>query len=186
MRIVGLNGSLSSTSNTYKGVKAVLDHAAEHGAETVLFDLRDTPLPLFHPERRDQLADENVYRFISLMDEADGIVLGSPEYHNMMGGAFKNALEWVGGRQFKNKPVALISATGGPSSMTTLSAMQSMVRSLHGWVVPVFGSIPGTTEFKPNGEFRDPAMQLRFMTIGAELIELSKLLKQRRQDWEQR
>ena len=111
MKLVGFNGSLSSQSNTYKGVKAVLDYAREQGAETALYDIRENPLPLFHPERREALADENVYRFISLMDEADGIVLGSPEYHNMMGGAFKNAMEWVGSRQFKNKPVALISET---------------------------------------------------------------------------
>lgn len=184
MKLVGLNGSLSSNSNTFKGVKAVLSYCEEHGDDTMLFDLRETPLPMFHPERRDALADENVYKFISLMDEADGIVLGSPEYHNTLGAAFKNAMEWVGSRQFKNKPVALISATGGPSSMVTLTAMQAMVRSLHGWVVPVLGSIPGNTEFKQGGEFKDPAMQLRFMSIGSELVSMAKLLKQKRQDWE--
>lgn len=184
MKLVGFNGSLSSNSNTYKGVKAVLNYCAEHGEDTVLFDIRETPLPLFHPERRDERMDENVYRFISLMDEADGIVLGSPEYHNTLGGAFKNAMEWVGSRQFKNKPVALISATGGPTSMATLTTMQTMIRSLHGWVIPVLGSIPGSTEFKQSGEFKDPAMQVRFMTIGSELTAMAKLLKQRRQDWE--
>jgi FMN reductase len=184
MKLVGFNGSLSSTSNTVKGVKTVLQYCRERGEETILFDLRETPLPLFHPEKRDERADEHVYRFISLLDEADGIVLGSPEYHNMMGGSFKNAMEWVGARQFKNKPVALISATGGPSSMTTLGAMQAMIRSLHGWVIPVLGSIPGSTEFKQSGEFKDPSMQLRFMNMGAELITMAALLRQKRLDWE--
>ncbi|MDF2669665.1 MAG: hypothetical protein K0R67_1971 [Paenibacillus sp.] len=184
MKLVGFNGSLSAASNTYKGVNAVLRYCQEQGEEAVLFDIRETPLPLFHPEKREERMDEHVYRFSSLLDEADGIVLGSPEYHNMMGGSFKNAMEWVGSKQFKNKPVALISATGGASSMTTLGAMQTMIRSLHGWIVPVLGSIPGHTEFKPNGEFREPSMQLRFMNIGAELTSMAKLLKQKRMDWE--
>jgi azobenzene reductase len=62
--------------------------------------------------------------------------------------------------------------------------MQTMIRSLHGWVIPVLGSIPGNAEFKENGEFKDPTMQIRFMTIGSELTAMAQLLRQRRQDWE--
>lgn len=153
---------------------------------TVLFDLRETPLPLYHPDRKEERTDDHVRRFVNLLTEADAIVLGSPEYHNTIGGAFKNAMDWVGSRQFKDKAVALVSATGGPSSMTTLTAMQLMVRSLHAWIVPVLGSIPGSTEFKPDGGFKDPAMRLRFTTIGLELVSMAKLLRQKRHDWAQK
>lgn len=177
MKIAGFNGSLSASSNTCRGVQAVLASCREQGADTILYDLREMPLPLYHPDHDDELANENVQRFTQLLLEADGIVLGSPEYHNTLGGAFKNALDWVGSRQFKNKPVALVSATGGPSSMATLTAMQLMIRSLHGWIVPVLGSIPGGTEFRADGTFKNPALQQRFQTIGVELASMADLLK---------
>jgi azobenzene reductase len=180
MKIVGFNGSLSATSNTYKGVKAVLDASRENGAEVVLYDLRKNPLPLFHPDHSEQLDDDNVRLFTKLLSEADGIILGSPEYHNSLSGAFKNAIDWVGASQFENKPVALVSAAGGALSLATLTAMQTMIRSLHGWVVPVFGSIAGGTAFNGDGTFQDSGMQKRFQTIGFKLVNMAELLRNKR------
>jgi FMN reductase len=177
MKIVGFNGSVSASSNTRKGVLAVLEACRQRGAETILYDLREHPLPFYDPDDHSRSANEDVRRFTSLLTEADGIVLGSPEYHNTLGGAFKNAMDWVGSRQFANKPVALVSATGGPSSMPTLTAMQLMIRSLHGWIVPVLGSIPGTAQFDKNGTFLDPDLKQRFDTIGSELVRMAELLK---------
>jgi FMN reductase len=179
LKIAGFSGSVSANSNTYKGVKNVLDICQQKGAEVVLYNLRKNPLPFYDPDYSDANVDDNVMLFSKLLTEADGIVLGSPEYHNTLGGAFKNALDWVGARQFKNKPVALISATGGPSSMATLTAMQLMIRSLHGWIVPVLGSIPGDTEFYPDGTFKEVKMQKRFESIAAELVSMAELLKHR-------
>jgi chromate reductase len=47
---------------------------------------------------------------------ADGVIIVSPEYNFTIPGALKNALDWVsrlGDQPFKNKPVAIQSATGG-------------------------------------------------------------------------
>ena len=180
MKIVGFSGSLSSDSNTYKGVKAVLQAAEGQGAEGMMYDLREKPLPMYHPDDKDQLINHNVQEFQKLLLEADGIILGSPEYHNTVSGAFKNAVDWVGSTHFKNKPVALVSASGGAISLATLSTMQAMVRSLHGWVLPTFGSIGGNTRFHWDGSFADESMQLRFETMGKELVEMARLLKQKR------
>jgi len=48
---------------------------------------------------------------------ADGVIIISPEYNWTIPGALKNALDWVSrmnDQPFKDKPVALQSATGGP------------------------------------------------------------------------
>ena len=178
MKIVGFNGSLSLDSNTYKGIKAVLETAKENGAAITLFDLRNNPLPMYDPEQSDAIAlkDENVQLLRTLLDEADGIILGSPEYHGGMSGAFKNAMDWLGSTQFKNKPVALVSSAGGPSSMNTLNSMQIMIRNLHGWVIPVLGSIPGGTKFTSEGLFMEDKLKSRFNNIGIELIGMAGLL----------
>jgi chromate reductase, NAD(P)H dehydrogenase (quinone) len=48
---------------------------------------------------------------------ADGVIIISPEYNWTIPGALKNAFDWVSRlaeQPFKNKPVAIQSATGGP------------------------------------------------------------------------
>ena len=48
---------------------------------------------------------------------ADGVIIVSPEYNWTIPGALKNALDWVSrinDQPFKDKPVVIQSATGGP------------------------------------------------------------------------
>lgn len=48
---------------------------------------------------------------------ADGVIIASPEYNFGVPGAFKNALDWVSrvkNQPFRDKPVALQSASPGP------------------------------------------------------------------------
>lgn len=178
MKIVGFNGSLSRDSNSLKGLQIALKSVAEENVEVLLYDLKENPLPIYEPDR--DYSNYNIEYFSRVLSEADGVILASPEYHNTVGGAFKNAMDWVGTTHFKNKPVALISATGGPSSMATLTAMQLMMRSLHAWVVPVLGSIPGNVKFNKNGDFEDINMQKRFLIIGKEMVRATRLLKSQR------
>ena len=48
---------------------------------------------------------------------ADGVIIVSPEYNFSVPGALKNAIDWVSrlkDQPFKDKPIALQSASGGP------------------------------------------------------------------------
>jgi len=48
---------------------------------------------------------------------ADGVIIVTPEYNYSVPGALKNAIDWVSRLEhqpFKDKPVAIQSATGGP------------------------------------------------------------------------
>jgi chromate reductase len=53
----------------------------------------------------------------SAVRSADGVIIVTPEYNWTIPGALKNALDWVSrmpNQPFKEKPVAIQSATGGP------------------------------------------------------------------------
>lgn len=55
---------------------------------------------------------------------ADGVVIVSPEYNYSVPGGLKNALDWVSRlkeQPFVNKPVALMSASGGPMGVRACS-----------------------------------------------------------------
>ncbi len=58
-----------------------------------------------------------VKTFADAIRNADGVVIVTPEYNYSIPGALKNAIDWVSrleNQPFKDKPVAIQSATGGP------------------------------------------------------------------------
>jgi len=58
-----------------------------------------------------------VVAFADALRAADGIIIVTPEYNWTIPGALKNALDWVSrmkDQPFKEKPVAIQSASGGP------------------------------------------------------------------------
>jgi chromate reductase len=55
--------------------------------------------------------------FAAAIRNADGVIIVSPEYNWTIPGALKNAIDWVSrmpDQPFKEKPVAIQSASGGP------------------------------------------------------------------------
>lgn len=179
MKIVGFASSLSESSNSTKALKVALEAARGQGVEVELFDLRETPLPIYDPENGTQKTeDANVKRFIDVMTEADGYILASPEYHNGPSGAFKNALDFIGATQFAGKPVGLISAAGGAVATNTLNQMLTIMRSLHAHVVPQVGSVGYMDSFDENGRFTNAKAQERFEQIGQATAKMAKLLRE--------
>jgi chromate reductase, NAD(P)H dehydrogenase (quinone) len=60
---------------------------------------------------------EAVKTFADAIRNADGVIIVTPEYNYSLPGALKNAIDWVSRLEhqpFKDKPVAIQSATGGP------------------------------------------------------------------------
>ena len=58
-----------------------------------------------------------VATLVDAIRAADGVIVVSPEYNWTIPGALKNALDWVSrinDQPFKDKPVVIQSATGGP------------------------------------------------------------------------
>lgn len=74
--------------------------------------------PIYNAD--DQQADgfpAGVTAFADAVRNADGVVIVSPEYNYSVPGGLKNALDWVSRlkeQPFVDKPVALMSASGGP------------------------------------------------------------------------
>lgn len=111
LTLLGLCGSLRRDSFNRK---LMLEAAAAFGGNFVDGDLR---FPLFD---EDLEAAEGIPQPVATLAEqigaADAVVIACPEYNKAPPGALKNALDWVSrvkGNPWKDKPVALVSATGG-------------------------------------------------------------------------
>jgi chromate reductase len=112
--IVGLCGSLRAGSYN----RMALDLAARSvpgGATMEIVDYRE--VPLFDADVLARGLPPAVAALRERIRRADGVVFASPEYNYSIPGVLKNMLDWVSrgdDQPFAGKPIAILSATGGP------------------------------------------------------------------------
>jgi chromate reductase len=85
------------------------------GMQLTVADYAD--VPLFNQDVQDKGIPEAVMRLAQQIREADALLIASPEYNFSISGVLKNAIDWlsrVPAPPFKDKPVAILSATMGP------------------------------------------------------------------------
>jgi azobenzene reductase len=131
MKMVVMNGSPRKSGRTGMVAKYI---AAKYSA--VFIDLSEQPLPLYNGEESQNVLPA-VQHFRQLIQQADGVILCSPEYHNAMSGALKNALDFLGSSEFEHKPVALIAVGGGgKGGINALNNMRTVMRGLYANAIP--------------------------------------------------
>ena len=113
-RLLGLCGSLRAASfnaRLMRDAAAIFDPA-----EFVQGNLR---LPLYDGDLETaQGVPEMVQTLADQIEAADAVIIAGPEYNKAISGVLKNALDWVSrteGAPWRDKPVAIMSATGGRS-----------------------------------------------------------------------
>jgi NAD(P)H-dependent FMN reductase len=178
IRVVGLAGSLRPESATRMAVRYALLGAEQVGAKTQLLDLASYNLPFLGRETEDGRT-RAVESFRSDLREADGIILGSPEYHGSISGVLKNALDLVSSDEFEGKMVGLIGVAGGQLGATnTLNHLQTVGRTLHAWVVPTQASIGNSSEaFSAQGDPVRPELGNRLRAVGKQVAHFALLHK---------
>ena len=112
--ILGICGSLRTKScNRY-----ALEAAAELmpvGLALRIVSIAD--LPMYDQDIQDQGMPPAVTRLRDDVVQADALLIACPEYNFSVSGALKNAIDWLSRtpqQPFKDKPVAIVSASGGP------------------------------------------------------------------------
>jgi azobenzene reductase len=135
MKIMVLAGSAREQSNTRGLAHTIKNHLERQQVEVLFFDLGVNELPIYkggaeaeHPE---------VKRLTQYAVEADAFFVCTPEYHSGMSGALKNALDFLQGDHFRNKP-AMIAAVGGggKGGINALNGLRTVLRGLYAIVLP--------------------------------------------------
>ena len=130
MRVLGISGSLRHGSyNT-----ALLREAGEPVPAGVELELYDG-LELLPPYNEDDDGDEGpleAARLRAAIDEADALLIATPEYNGSIPGQLKNAVDWASrparAGALWGKPVAVVGATTG--SYGAMWAQADLRRSL--------------------------------------------------------
>lgn len=175
--IVGLPGSLRTTSFTRMAVSVALEGAAELGVATRLLDLRDYDLVLSNGNEDESVYPEGVFRLREEFRQAHGIILGTPEYHGGYSGVLKNAIDLMGFHQFEAKIIGLVGVGGGSlGALNALNGLRVVGRSLHAWVVPEQVSVPQAwKQFTRDGQPKDPELEQRLKDVGRQVARFSFL-----------
>ena len=108
--IFAINGSASQNSSNL----AILTWVAQLGKLEFDFKILDdlTRLPHFKTELTDNNVPERIVEFRNQIENADGIIICTPEYVFSIPSGLKNAIEWcVSTTVFSNKPIGLITAS---------------------------------------------------------------------------
>lgn len=109
--LLGICGSLRQDS---LNAKLLHEAAAIYGGDYAEGDIR---FPLYDGDLEDaEGVPPAVQALADQIKSADAVLVATPEYNQSFSGVLKNALDWVSraeGRPWRDKPVALLSATAG-------------------------------------------------------------------------
>lgn len=174
--IVGLGGALRPHSSTAVAIQYVLRHAAEQGAETMMFDGPSLVFGMYAPNVASDSAA--VTALISAVRRADAVVIGSPGYHGTISGLVKNALDYLEETArdprpyLSGRPVACIATGAGwQGSNATLHTLRSVVHALRGWPTPL-GIALNSREplFETNGKCVHVEVEQQLRTVAEQLL----------------
>jgi len=115
MRILGIAGSLRRGSHNRRLLRAAGD-ALPPGVDLVEWEGLGG-LPIFDEDLEGFPPPPPVEDFLAAVEEADGLLIATPEYNASVPGGLKNALDWAS-RPFpdnvlREKPSAVIGASTG-------------------------------------------------------------------------
>jgi chromate reductase, NAD(P)H dehydrogenase (quinone) len=112
--VLGISGSLRKKSYNLSALQAAGEEMPQ-GSTLRIADFRE--IPLYDQDIESQGIPDAVQQLAQEIRSADALLIASPEYNFSISGVLKNAIDWmsrVPDQPFKNKPVALMSASLGP------------------------------------------------------------------------
>lgn len=112
LKILAISGSTRKNSTNEYILKAIAELYPDKMDVTIYTQLDE--LPYFNPDlvKEEGMTPETVKKFYRMIENADGVLICTPEYVFSLPGVLKNALEWtVSTTLFSYKPFAFIIAS---------------------------------------------------------------------------
>jgi len=132
MKLIAISGSLRADSSNTAALRAAIRLAPSHVGISIFDGIGN--LPFFNPDFDNERLPPSVGAFRTLIGEADGLLISSPEYARGVAGMMKNALDWlVGSLEFPDKPVALINTS--PRATHALAALTLTLETMSARIV---------------------------------------------------
>lgn len=180
VHVVGIGGSMRADSQSERAMRIALSGAQDAGARITVVTGDSLLLPFYDPSVPDRPPE--AVRLVEQLRSADGVVLVSPGYHGTVSGLVKNAIDYVEDLRGDRRPyldgraVGCISvAFGWQASVTTLTALRSVVHALRGWPTPLGAAVnTGQVTFDEGGGCSDGKVADTLRTIGEQVVDFAR------------
>lgn len=128
-KVVAISGSTRQNSINLSLLNAIADLSTA-SLDITIFDGIGN-LPQFNPDNDGENVSKEIADFRQQLNNADGVIICTPEYAHGVPGTLKNAIDWtISSSSFPHKPTMLITAsTGGhyghKALLETLKAIEA-------------------------------------------------------------
>lgn len=183
LKAVALSGSLRKDSYNRKVLQIAKKIAAEHGIDVLEADLKELALPLYDGDIEDKYGlPEPVKKLKDLVENADIVIIASPEYNHSVSGALKNAIDWLtrtNNSLSKKVAVILGVSSGIYGTVRGQNHLRQILTALNVYIVPqpqvLIG--PADTAILPDGSLNNPKTQELLESLIKKTIEFTTKLK---------
>jgi NAD(P)H-dependent FMN reductase len=188
-KLVFFAGSTRADSFNKRLVAVAVEVARAANAEVTEMDLRDLALPLFDEdfEAANGLPD-GAKRMKTLLREADGFLIASPEYNSSISPVLKNVIDWVSRSEagdepslvaYRGKVAALCSASPGAlGGIRGLVHLRAILGNLGVFVLPEQVCVSSAHElFGADGKLTDERKATQLTQLAKRLVEVAGRLK---------
>ncbi len=131
MRFLVIEGTVRNERKSIHAARYVTELLQdEHDAE--LFDIAEYDIPLMRTRRYKDPGEppEDVELFGQKVEDADGIVIVTPEYNHGIPGALKNLIDYLY-PEYEDKPFSFVTVSGGPwGGVRAQQALNELVLTL--------------------------------------------------------
>jgi chromate reductase, NAD(P)H dehydrogenase (quinone) len=172
VRLLGLSGSLRRASANTAALRAAAQ-LAPTGVEVVLHPLDDVPLYHGDVEAREGYP-AGVVALRRAIEDADGLLLASPEYNWSTTAVLKNAIDWASrgpDAPLDEKPAALLSAAGGSGGRRAQAHLRDILAHNEVDLLDDAVQIPRASRHLEGGELVTPEHRARIGGLVAALAE---------------
>jgi len=178
--VVGIGGSTRTGSQSERALQMALAAARAAGAETVAVSGADLVLPFYDPAITERT--EAARRLVDAVRHADGVILSSPGYHGTVSGLVKNALDYIEDLRAAERPYldgravgCIATAYGWQASVTTLTALRSIVHALRGWPTPLGVAVnSAVAHFDDSGAVSEETVVTNLNILGRQVVEFAR------------
>jgi NAD(P)H-dependent FMN reductase len=138
----------------------------EVGVTTELIDLRNYELPRLNAVETNVPDAE---RLREIINRADSVLLGTPNYHGSYSGVLKNALDYCGHDEFEGTTIGLLEVAAGEFPGSALMHLRTVSRTLRAWTLPTEVAIPDSHSIVDETRIKDRDVAERTHRLGREL-----------------
>jgi chromate reductase, NAD(P)H dehydrogenase (quinone) len=172
VKVLGLSGSLRTDSHNTRLLRAAAD-LLPPGAELIVFDGLKAIPP--YDEDDEAAGHQAVDALRAAMDDADAVLVATPEYNHSLPGHFKNALDWVSRptteSPLRGKPTAVVGAsTGLFGAVWAQAEARKVLAALGARVIDRELPVAQADDVFDGDRLTDPELALAYRDVLGELV----------------